>query len=174
MSAWKILVTLLVTLLVSCCTRDPTHERHGRGEHSREGHDRDGGEHGEHGEGGEESGTELALDATYDQTRNGAHLTLAYVAADNAFVGKVQNTTKETLEAVRVEVHLSNGRELGPTKAEDLAPGAVREVRLVAESKGFTGWSAHPEVGRNEHGHGGEHEGGERGEHGRERRGEHR
>ena len=79
---------------------------------------------GEHGADGEESGTRLTLDQTYDAVRNGARLILRYDAKANAFVGTVQNTTEGTLPMVRVEVHLSNGTELGPTKPEDLAPGA--------------------------------------------------
>ena len=106
---------------------------------------------------GEESGTELALDAQYDNTRNGARLILAYDAQTNSFKGTVENTTNETLKQVRVEVHLSNGKELGPTPAADLAPSEKREVQLIATSTDFDGWTAHPEVGEGEHSHGGEH-----------------
>ena len=107
-------------------------------------------------EGGEESGTELALNETYDQVRNGARLILAYDAQSNAFNGTVENTTNETLNQVRVEVHLSNGKELGPTLAADLAPGEKRDVQLIATSTDFDGWTAHPEVGGGEHSRGGE------------------
>ena len=128
--------------------------REGRGEHGgREGrgeHDRDGGHEG--GE-GEESGTEYALDATYDKVRHGARLILAYDAKTNSFNGTVENTTNKTLERVRVEVHLSNGKELGPTPAAALAPGAKRAVKLSSTSAGFDRWTAHPEVGSGEHGH---------------------
>ena len=119
-------------------------------------------------EGEEESGTELALDETYDKVRNGARLILAYDAQTNSFKGTVENTTDETLKQVRVEVHLSNGKELGPTTPGDLAPGEKREVQLIAISTDFDGWTAHPEVGEGEHGHGGEH-----GEHDSEHDGEH-
>lgn len=151
------------------------HDR-GGGEHDGEGrneHDRDGDGH--HGEEGEESGTEFALNETYDEVRHGARLVLAYDAESNSFQGAVENTTHETLERVRVEVHLSNGRELGPTTPGDLEPGEKREVKLTATSEGFGGWSAHPEVGNREHGHGeghGEHDA-EAGEHDREGRSEH-
>ena len=128
------------------------------------------GQSGHEEEGGEESGTELALDQTYDRIRNGAHLVLAYSAEANIFAGTVTNTTDEVLKRVRVEVHLSNGRELGPTTPTDLAPGQALPVKLVAESTGFTGWTAHPEVGSDEHGPGGEHGGRE---HDREGEGEH-
>ena len=110
------------------------------------------------GEEGEESGTELALNETYDQVRNGARLILTYDAQSNAFKGTVENTTSETLKQVRVEVHLSNGKELGPTPAADLAPGEKREVQLIATSTDFDGWTAHPEVGEGEHSSGGEHD----------------
>ncbi|MHC4273000.1 MAG: hypothetical protein ACYTE6_00890 [Planctomycetota bacterium] len=133
-----------------------------RGEHDREGygeHDRGGGEHG--GESGEESDTELALDERYDAVRNGVRLILAYSADSNSFMGTVENTTDRTLRRVRVEVHLSNGIELGPTTPVDLGPGARRAVGLAATDEAFDGWTAHPEVGSGEHGHGegrGEHD----------------
>ena len=121
-------------------------------------------------DGGEESGTQLALDETYDQVRKGARLILSYDQAAQAFVGTVENTTTATLEQVRVEVHLSNGVELGPTTPQDLAPGATIPVRLDAAGQSFTGWSPHAEVGpqsSGEHGPGGEG-GGDNGEGGGE------
>jgi hypothetical protein len=91
-------------------------------------------------------------------------LILAYDAASNSFQGTVENTTDETLQRVRVEVHLPNGKELGPTTPGDLKPGEKRGIRLAANSKDFDGWSAHPEVGNREH----SHEGGEHGHEGSE------
>ena len=114
---------------------------------------------------GEESGVSLALDETYDVIRKGARLILRYDAPSNSFVGTVQNTTEGVLNRVRVEVHLSNGTELGPTTPVDLAPGESAEVSLAATEEPFTGWTPHAEVGSGEHGSGGE--GGEGGgEHG--------
>ena len=138
-----------------------------RGEHDRDGGQPESGEHGGNEE-GEESGTEFALNESYDQVRNGARLVLAYDAHANAFNGTVDNTTNDTLTRVRVEVHLSDGRELGPTTPVDLAPGERREVSLTATGRDFDAWTAHPEVGSGEQGHGeegGEHEGQGRGEH---------
>ncbi len=79
--------------------------------------------------------------------RAGARLILAYDAETNTFTGSVQNTTDATLRQVRVEVHLSNGTELGPTTPVDLAPGQVVDITLPATDAPFTTWSAHPEVG---------------------------
>ena len=117
---------------------------------------------------GEESNTELTLNEQYDKVRNGARLILIYDAQTNSFKGTVENTTNETLKQVRVEVHLSNGKELGPTPSGDLAPGEIRAIELVATSTGFTGWTAHPEVGEGEHSSGESH-----GEHDSEGGGEH-
>ena len=106
----------------------------------------------------EESGTRLALDDTYDEVRKGARLILSYDQATQAFIGTVENTTNATLRQVRVEVHLSNGVELGPTTPRDLAAGATMDVRLDAKGQNFTGWSPHAEVGPQsggEHGPGG-------------------
>ena len=118
--------------------------------------------HEEGGGEGEESGQQFAKNEPYDQVRNGARLKLAYDAATNAFVGTVENTTNQTLSKVHVEVHLSNGIELGPTTPTDLAPGQKTNVELSAAGQDFNKWSAHPEVGSSEHGGGeGHDEGGE-------------
>jgi hypothetical protein len=119
----------------------------------------------------EESSIELALNESYDQVRNGARLILAYDAQSNSFNGTVENTTDNTLRQGRVEVHLSNGVELGPTTPTDLNPGESVDVTLAATSNGFDGWTAHPEVGE---GGSSEHGSGEReGEHGGEGESEH-
>ena len=139
--------------------------------------------------GEEGGGALLALDETFDTTRSGARLILSYHAPSNSFRGAVENTTDRVLRRVRVEVHLSNGAELGPTVPADLRPGEVRAINLVnlaTTPASFTGWTAHAEVGgaegggegAGEHGGGGAEGGGEHGgggegagEHGGEGRG---
>ena len=136
------------------------------------------------GEGAEGSGADsLALDETYDAVRSGARLILNYDAPSNSFKGTVENTTNGVLGRVRIEVHLSNGAELGPTTPTDMAPGEVVAINLPATPASFTGWAAHAEVGAGgegsesgeEHRDGGENSGGREsgGEHGSsgERRG---
>ena len=132
----------------------------------------EGGSEGGGGEGSESGGEEgsaakLALDETFDQVRAGARLILRYDAPTNSFMGTVENTTNNVLTRVRIEVHLSNGTELGPTVPVDMAPGEVLAVNLAATPEPFTGWIPHAEVGSGEgggeHGSGGE---GESGEHG--------
>ena len=114
-----------------------------------------GGESG--GAGSEEgSGANLAPGDTFDAVRGGARLILNYDAASNSFTGMVVNTTNNVLNQVRVEVHLSNGTELGPTTPVNMAPGAVLGVNLPATGDSFTGWIAHAEVGGGSEG-GGEH-----------------
>ena len=117
----------------------------------------------------------LALDETFDAVRGGARLILRYDTPTNSFKGTVENTTNGVLDRVRVEVHLSNGTELGPTTPTDMAPGEVLAINLPATPAAFTGWTAHAEVGAGGEGSesGGEHgPGGERGS-GRESGGEH-
>ncbi len=113
----------------------------------------------------EESTVQLSLSDTYDNVRNGAHLIMSYDAATNAFEGTVQNTTNAILSQVRVEIHLSNGVELGPTSPVDLAPSEQIPIVLVAEGPPFDRWTAHPEVGpmSSSGGEGAEGEGGEGG-----------
>ena len=152
-------------------------------------------EHGDRGEGNESSGREgtegtgetgnesagggseegsgantLAPDETFDMVRGGARLILNYDAQSNGFKGTVENTTNGVLDRVRIEVHLSNGTELGPTTPIDMAPGEVVAITLPATTASFTGWVAHAEVGggegdgeSGEHGSGGEGSGEEAG-----------
>ncbi len=111
-------------------------------------------------EGEEESATQYDLTETYNEVRAGARLIVSYDAVNNSFMGTVENTTNSTLTQVRVEIHLSNGTELGPTPAADLAASARRDITLQATTTPFATWSAHPEVGGGEgggeHGSGGE------------------
>lgn len=117
-----------------------------------------GGEGHEGGPGpGEEAGATHALDESFDMVRKGVRLVMSWDAAARAFVGTVENITEATIQAVRVEVHLSNGVELGPTPRADLAPGEMRAVELSAAGvTGFDGWTPHAETGSGEHGNGGE------------------
>ncbi|MCY4139578.1 MAG: hypothetical protein OXF56_15115 [Rhodobacteraceae bacterium] len=118
--------------------------REGSGEHmSSSEHGRGG----ESGEGGEESATQYTQSQVYDETRGGARLVLRYDPTIQTFVGTVTNTTKAMLGRVRVEVHLSNGVELGPTTPMNLAPGQSIDVSLPAVGQAFATWGAHPEVG---------------------------
>jgi hypothetical protein len=154
------------------------------------GHDKDGTEHGKEVKGhdsdekhaknsehrrdkneggeGEESGTEYKLDQTYDVIKKGIHLILSYDTKSNSFIGTVENTKNKTIKKVKVGIHLSNGIELGPTKAINMAGKAKQDITLKATEKPFTGWSAHAEIGSSEHGHGEEDK-----EHARRERGEH-
>ena len=125
---------------------------------------------GEGSESGSEEGSganQLAPDETFDMVRGGARLVLSYDVASNSFRGTVENTTNNVLNRVRIEVHLSNGTELGPTTAVDLAPGQTLPITLASTQASFTGWVAHAEVGGGEGGESGGEGGGESGgEHG--------
>ena len=124
-------------VLTGCLSTDSEAGEHSGGE---------GSESGERGD-GEESATQYGLGDTFDQVRAGARLILSYDSDANAFIGTVENTTDAALNRVRVEVHLSNGTELGPTTPVSLAPGQVVAITLPATGQAFTSWSAHPEVG---------------------------
>ena len=106
-------------------------------------------------------------------TRAGALLLLTYDPDQDAFVGTVENTTDDLLDQVRIEVHLSNGVELGPTTPGDLPAGQTVPRRDLdrppprpphsaapvanGEQCACQTWSAHPaEVGRHTHEHGGQ------------------
>ena len=161
----SLLVIVLVSIICSC-SNEPKRNM----EKELEALEADSGEHardvGEKGE--EEDGTQFGLGDVYDVIKNGAHLVLSFDAESNSFIGTIENTTKEVLRKVRVEVHLSNGIELGPTTPVDLEPGEKIEVKLEGSEKDFETWSTHAEVGSSEH----SHEGGE-GEHSGEEDHEH-
>ena len=121
---------LLVLLLVACGGTSPTEPSHR-----------------EEGTGSEpgESGQQYAKDDEAHETRRGVELVMRYV--DDAFVGTVTNTTAAPVADVRVEIHLSNGVELGPTPRRTLAAGETADVRLDASDQVFTTWSVHVEIG---------------------------
>ena len=149
-TALALLFVAVLTFAVACSEGGDGHQsREGPGEHGGQ----QGEQSGQHQQEGEESAEQLGKADTYDHTRNGARLILTYSEADNAFSGTVENTTDAALTRVRVEVHLSNGIELGPTEPGDLAPGESREITLAASDEPFETWSAHPEAGQQEANH---------------------
>lgn len=75
---------------------------------------------------------------------------MSYDAARNSFIGTVENTTNSVLARVRIEVHLSNGTELGPTTPIDMVPGEMRATSLPSNQASFAAWIAHAEVGSGE------------------------
>ena len=137
-----------------------TQEQGEAGEHTHEGetephtHEGETEPHTHEGEGaeeGEETGPQIGLDGTHDEVRKGVRLILSFDSESSSFVGTVENISEKTVPKVRVEVHLSNGKELGPTKPVDLAPGKKVEVKLSAADQSFTWWKAHAEAGSSEH-----------------------
>ena len=128
-------------------------------------------EQGGEGQGGEpgESGTQYGLLDTARESRSGVALVLRYDSGRRAFTGTVTNTTNETVRRVRVEVHLSNGVELGPTPNVNLGPRQSHAVELDAGSQTFSRFTVHVEIGSGEGGgeHGGGGEGGGEGGGGR-------
>jgi uncharacterized membrane protein len=146
------------------------HDSRERGEHDgkttmmRNAHERDyeGGKN-------EEDGTQLQKNETYNVTKKGIQLVLKFDENSNAFKGYMQNKSNKVIERARVEIHLSNGKELGPTKPINLKPNQKQELTIKATQKAFSTWITHAEVGNNEHSHEGNegngHEGRERSEH---------
>ena len=155
LSSAIMLITLALISGIGCESSDHDEDSEHGADGERTGHlpshEEGGGE-------GEESGQQFAKNETYDKVRNGARLILNYDPNTNTFVGTVENTTNQTLSKVRVEVHLSNGIELGPTTSTDLAPGQKVNIELNAAGQDFNKWSAHPETGSGEHGGGEQHD----------------
>ena len=150
-----VILTLLVGVFAGCAGEDD-----GGMEYGEEMVNESTAEQDEGGEEGE-SGTQYALADTAEEIRSGIELSISYDSAREVFSGTMTNTTDETVRMVRVEVHLSNGVELGPTPTVDLAAGESREVELDAGSQTFTTFGAHVEIGSGEHGSGHSEEEGE-------------
>lgn len=108
-------------------------------------------EKGEHAGEGEETGPRISKDGTHDEVRKGVRLILSFDNESSSFIGTVENVIEKTVSRVRVEVHLSNGNELGPTEPIELAPGKKVDVKLSAEGQSFNWWKAHAEAGASEH-----------------------
>ena len=142
-------VIALLAIGLGACSQSSETDREGAGGEGPSEHisSSEHGQGAESGEGGEESATQFTQSQIYDETRGGARLVLRYDPTAQAFVGTVTNMTNATLSRVRVEVHLSNGVELGPSTPMDLAPGQSIDVSLPAVGQIFTTWGAHPEVG---------------------------
>lgn len=95
-----------------------------------------------------ESGTQFTLTETARETRSGVELVMNYDGSRKVFTGTVTNTTSSTVTKVRVEIHLSNGTELGPTPNVDLAAGETKSVELDASThSNFNAYSVHVEIG---------------------------
>ncbi len=141
------------TLVFMACSVSPTGPGEaGEGEHNESGSEvRSGGEGGgeQRGSGSEpgEGGTRYALSQAAAETRSGVILIIRYDAEKKTFVGNMANTTDAIAPGARVEVHLSNGTEIGPTPKIDMRPGQVSPVTLDASGQTFTWWSVHVELG---------------------------
>jgi len=157
---FSVLMVASFALSTSCQSQhsESSHE-HGH-EHGNEGSHNEAveGTHDGDDEDGEESGTQYGIDETYDGIRNGVHMILSFDKARSAFLGTIENVTEKKIKKVRVEVHLSNNVELGPTKAVNLAAGEKQMVTLSAEGQDFKTWSTHAESGSGEHSHEGGNE----------------
>ncbi len=105
--------------------------------------------HGPEGTGGEsgESGTRYAPGDEARELRGGVELVMRFEQGGERFTGTVRNTASETVRDVRVEIHLSNGVELGPTPRVDLVAGETRPVELDARGQAFDWWTVHVELG---------------------------
>ena len=73
---------------------------------------------------------------------------MRFEQAAESFTGTVRNTTGQTVRDVRVEIHLSNGVELGPTRRVDPGGGETGPVELDARGRTFGIWgTVHVELG---------------------------
>ena len=143
--AYAILIVLLSVGLMACGESpiSPTvPEAHGAESGNESGSEGSSGS----GEPGE-SGTRYGLADTATEIRSGVNLVMRYDAAAQSFTGTVTNTTAAAVADVRVEIHLSNGIELGPTPRVTLNAGEAQPVVLAANGQNFTGWSVHVEIG---------------------------
>ena len=93
-----------------------------------------------------EGGTQWDITETATDTRSGVDLEISYDSSTEKFEGTLNNTSNGTVDGVRVEIHLSNGVELGPTPKIDLMAANSSAVTLDASGQTFTWYSVHIEV----------------------------
>ena len=132
--AVPVVAALLLASLALACSGSPTEPSEA---------------HGPEGMGGEsgESGTRYAVGDEARELRGGVELIMRFDQGTERFTGTTRNTTSQTVRDVRVEIHLSNGVELGPTPRVDLSAGETRPVELDARGQAFDWWTLHVEVG---------------------------
>ena len=94
-----------------------------------------------------EGGEQWDKDEVATVTRSGVKLVIQYHSADEEFRGTMTNTTDSAVSDARVEIHLSNGKELGPTPRTTLAAGESKDVTLDAAREQFSWFSVHVELG---------------------------
>lgn len=94
-----------------------------------------------------EEGRRWDKDEAATVTRSGVKLVIRHHSSADEFRGTLTNTTNSSVSDVRVEIHLSNGRELGPTPRTALAGGESRDVALDAAGQEFSWFSVHIELG---------------------------
>lgn len=94
-----------------------------------------------------EGGERWDKDEVATVTRSGVKLVIRYYSADEEFRGAMTNTTNSSVSGARVEIHLSNGKELGPTPRTTLAAGESKDVTLDAAGQQFSWFSVHIELG---------------------------
>jgi len=94
-----------------------------------------------------EGGRRWDKDETATVTRSGVKLVIRYHSAEEEFRGTMTNTTSSSVSDARVEIHLSNGKELGPTLRTTLAAGESKDVTLDAAGQQFSWFSVHIELG---------------------------
>ena len=145
----NLLIAFFAALLFGCDGPNPiTPESHGpesAGEHGTAGES--GNEGGEAGE----PGTLYGISETARQSRSGIDLVMSYDLASASFVGTLTNSTAAAVADVRVEIHLSNGTELGPTPLLTLNARQESPVALDARGQSFSTWQVHIEIGQDEH-----------------------
>ncbi len=146
----------VLSLGFSGCDNSTTPEGHESGPEGSESGGEPGGESGSEGSGGEpgEGGVQFARDETATDVRQGVELTVNFDAARGVFTYALENTTTATVSRVRVEIHLSNGCEIGPTPNVDLAAGETKTAELDPRvepepecQQDFTTFSIHVELG---------------------------
>ncbi len=84
----------------------------------------------------DESGKIWNINDLAGEVVDGIRLIMHYDAAQNAFIGSIENTNTTTVSKVRVEIHIFDSSEnrivLGPTTPVDMVTGDVRSVILTA------------------------------------------
>ena len=129
----KMLMPVFLILALAACDnfRSPTEAGEGA----------EGSGHSESGEGGDggggelgESGNRYDVGATAYESRQGVDLVMSHYGPGDRFEGTISNTASRPISNVRVEIHLSNGTELGPTPSAHADDPAVSGMTCIRPS----------------------------------------
>lgn len=83
----------------------------------------------------------LPISENFDETINGAKITLNFDGREGGVVGTVVNKAAVPIEKVTLNISLSSGKKLEATTFENLQPGDQVDVKIETNEENFNRWT---------------------------------